>query len=278
MTKKRKITELYENDPKALEGERLLIRVKGKLYDVTNEKESNSIGVNPDLQKIREIMKREGVDSYTDIHQHPYNKDFILNCLGSIPSPVDFFSFLVDDDIKTMMIAQQNPETGEIGGYYVFRKSRKTKKSNVKKTDYIKEELKDIKKQEEIFKSNPYLHKIANDVQDYQKAVGSFNTTNPGDRKDAIEEIAKKYHLKVKFIPEPGYKFKDGTGFFKEGLESKVGAFIGISGILASIFFLSSNITGNVIGNMTHLTSNLIGGILFVIGVAGTFFYFKKRR
>ena len=278
MQKKRKITEMWEASSKALKSERVVIRVKGRLYNVTNEKESNSIGAEPNLSKIRKIMKKEGVNSYTEIHQHPYSEDSPIQIYGSIPSPKDFFGFLINDNVKTMIISQQNRNTGEIGGHYVFRKTRKTKKSDFRMTDYGREELFDAKKSEEIFRSNPYLSEIASDVRSYEKAIGSFGTTYPKGRKEAMEEMAKKYHLKVKFIPEPEYKFKDGTGFFKEGLESKVGAFIGISGILASIFFLSSNLTGNVISNMTNLTSNLIGGILFIIGIAGAFFYFRKRR
>jgi len=47
-------------------------------------------------------------------------------------------------------------------------------------------------------------------------------------------------------------------------------------GIVLSIFFLSSNITGNVIG-LNQISSNWIGGILFLIGLVGAFTYFKRR-
>ena len=40
---------------------------------------------------------------------------------------------------------------------------------------------------------------------------------------------------------------------------------------------LSSNITGNVVGNLNQTSSNWIGGILFIVGLFGVFFYFRKR-
>ena len=49
-----------------------------------------------------------------------------------------------------------------------------------------------------------------------------------------------------------------------------------IIGIIGGIFFLSSNITGNVIG-LNQTSSNWIGGVLFLIGLVGAFAYFKKR-
>lgn len=44
---------------------------------------------------------------------------------------------------------------------------------------------------------------------------------------------------------------------------------------IPSIFLLSSNITGNIISNLTHEISNIIGGILFICGLAYLLFYFK---
>ena len=68
MIKKRKITQAFENNPEMLKGERCFIRVKGKLYDVTR---TNTLyTVESDIQKIKEIMQHEGVNSYTMIHQH----------------------------------------------------------------------------------------------------------------------------------------------------------------------------------------------------------------
>ena len=42
-----------------------------------------------------------------------------------------------------------------------------------------------------------------------------------------------------------------------------------------NLVFNGVSLTGNVIGNST--TSNLIGIILFLIGIIGAFFYFKRK-
>jgi len=76
---------------------------------------------------------------------------------------------------------------------------------------------------------------------------------------------------------------KDVEGFkkyikkSKDTLENKVisGMFIFI--FLASIFFLSTNITGNTIGNITESGSKFIGIILFLLGISGFFIYRKLR-
>lgn len=50
-----------------------------------------------------------------------------------------------------------------------------------------------------------------------------------------------------------------------------------IIGIFGALLLLSSNITGNSISNLNQTTSNWIGGILFIIGLAAAFVYFRRR-
>ena len=61
------------------------------------------------------------------------------------------------------------------------------------------------------------------------------------------------------------------------GLEKAVGATTAIIGFIAGLFFLSFNITGNVIG-LSQASSSWIGIILFLIGLIGAFIYFRKNR
>ena len=49
-----------------------------------------------------------------------------------------------------------------------------------------------------------------------------------------------------------------------------------IIGILGGLFFLSSNMTGKVVG-LSQNYSNGIGASLMIIGLIGTFFLMKKR-
>ncbi|MDP3026730.1 MAG: hypothetical protein Q8N63_03405 [Nanoarchaeota archaeon] len=55
-------------------------------------------------------------------------------------------------------------------------------------------------------------------------------------------------------------------------------AITSIIGIVGGIFFLSPNLTGNVIGNITNPTSNIIGVTLLIVGLIGSFFWFRSRR
>jgi len=70
---------------------------------------------------------------------------------------------------------------------------------------------------------------------------------------------------------------KEGKREKPSRLERNVGGVTTIIGVLTSLFFLSSNLTGNMISNLSLKNSNIIGIIFFFIGVAGGFFYFRNR-
>lgn len=68
-------------------------------------------------------------------------------------------------------------------------------------------------------------------------------------------------------------KFGVHTG----GLENAA-ATASIVGVLGGIFFLSANITGNAIANMTNSTSNFLGAGLLIIGLVSGFFWIKGKK
>ncbi len=73
------------------------------------------------------------------------------------------------------------------------------------------------------------------------------------------------------------YEFeKNELGIRKRRKPSKLEGELAIIGIAGAIFFLSSNITGNVIGNLTNSTSNIIGAGLLVVGLIAGYFWLKK--
>src|SRR3989344_5982933 len=51
---------------------------------------------------------------------------------------------------------------------------------------------------------------------------------------------------------------------------------ITIASFLGVLYFLSPNITGNVVG-INNVYSNWIGGVLFIVGLVGVFIYFKFK-
>ena len=59
-------------------------------------------------------------------------------------------------------------------------------------------------------------------------------------------------------------------------MEKRVSLAFSIAFLMASLFFSSLNLTGNVIGE-SHLTSsNLLGGVLFLVGTIAAFYYLRK--
>ncbi len=61
------------------------------------------------------------------------------------------------------------------------------------------------------------------------------------------------------------------------GLEDKAAVAAAVVGLIGGVFFLSSNITGNVIGNLNQTATNGLGVVLFIIGLVGAFAYFKRK-
>jgi len=61
------------------------------------------------------------------------------------------------------------------------------------------------------------------------------------------------------------------------GLERGVTSIIAIAGVLGGIFFLSSNITGNAIANVSQNSSNILGIVLLVVGLVAGFFWIKNK-
>lgn len=63
------------------------------------------------------------------------------------------------------------------------------------------------------------------------------------------------------------------------GLEYKLAsAVISVSVLVASIFFLSMSLTGNVVGEISIDSSRIIGVILFICGLVFSFVYLKGRK
>jgi len=119
----------------------------------------------------------------------------------------------------------------------------------------------------------------------HQNALGPEYGYGPGyripgdvsfiDRKGQIVHVHRKYHDLSKGKRRP-WTAKEERGY-DGGLANKTFAILGIAGILAGLFFLSSNITGNAIGNFNQTSTNLTGGVLLVIGLIGAFAYFRKK-
>lgn len=68
-------------------------------------------------------------------------------------------------------------------------------------------------------------------------------------------------------------KMRQGRG----DLTSRLSSVIAIVGVLGGIFFLSSNVTGNAIADLTTKTTSFLGAGLIIIGLVAGLFWVKKK-
>lgn len=61
-------------------------------------------------------------------------------------------------------------------------------------------------------------------------------------------------------------------------LWEKICIVLAIGSFFCSFIFLSGRITGNTILDASFKTSNIIGALLFIVGVVASFFYFERRK
>ena len=81
------------------------------------------------------------------------------------------------------------------------------------------------------------------------------------------KNIGSKYKIPVRFMINEGKEELTNISPKKQKLEQKISGTIAIISLIGSLFFLGSNITGNIIGNLTKTNSNWTGIILLSIGL-----------
>jgi len=106
--------------------------------------------------------------------------------------------------------------------------------------------------------------------EDYNALTGRI-VKHPDQRK-----LAKELVKELKYIgKESGQELNKDL---KDSLEKKVLGIIGVVCIGLGLFFSSSIIIGNVIGNTGNSSFNLVGIISLVIGLIAGLFWIKKRK
>lgn len=90
------------------------------------------------------------------------------------------------------------------------------------------------------------------------------------------EQITNKYHIPVRFFEGN----RSTTQPYKRSypLETRVLSIITIFGLGAAVFFLSSNLTGNAIADLTTKTTSFIGAGLLIVGLVAGFFWVRSRK
>ena len=202
---------------------------------------------------------------YMRLHTHPYGSE---ESSAGLPSELDVKMFLyAGRSIKSAAVAQQDPGTKKVLGYTILRR---TKNTPILIREYAARFNKKLGKRKYCD-----VKELNTDLNEYGDELQGFYA------RDAIDDFANKYNLNVKFLPAKGYEMSRIRGTFypkkeTKNLETKVGWILGIIFTL-SILFVSFNMTGFAIANLSVKTSNFIGVGLFILGVVGSCFCFRKR-
>ncbi|MDO8517410.1 MAG: hypothetical protein Q7S33_04790 [Nanoarchaeota archaeon] len=273
MVKKKKLspTEFIESLPQGRE--HVLAKLPRKeIVNISKEGSSKRNSVIQDDYKRWEVAH---YGSYANIHTHPTErKGFFGRIISEIlvdepdilPSSTDLDGFIRTIREKTAFIGVRDSETGEVRGYQVIKKTDKTPSITPAYSEWKE------------FNTN-----LEKDLAVYHKILKkSTLNENPKEAAKAFDDFAKKYHLQHRVISAEGYEpSSDRTTFVRKnygGNLEKTALAVSMIGILGGIFFLSSNITGNAIGNLTISTSNIFGAVLFVIGLVSGFFCLRGKR
>jgi hypothetical protein len=85
--------------------------------DITDYSRSNEKETYPDKTRLASLLRPDV--RFTHIHTHPHDPT---------PSVEDLKVFMLSDDIRTMVIAARNPQTGKVERYNVIKKTKATPK------------------------------------------------------------------------------------------------------------------------------------------------------
>ncbi|MFA5174454.1 MAG: hypothetical protein WC438_04710 [Candidatus Pacearchaeota archaeon] len=142
--------------------------------------------------------------------------------------------------------------------------------------DYYKEKYPEGKTQQETEEYIMKLFSHRNDITAHQRPYyfASILDLDKIDLKELYELDDKEVRLRF-FRKDAKYDLnKSSEGKVKRlSLEGKV---ISIIAIGIGLLFLSNNLTGNVISNLNKTNSNILGAVLFIIGLIGLLISNKK--
>jgi hypothetical protein len=129
------------------------------------------------------------------------------------------------------------------------------------------------------YEKRPFVRKAVadayfHDIHQRSTPSNSSHSENRDEIEGYLEKNARAELLRHKYEFNQGAKRATGM---RKNLEGKL-PIIGLSFAgLFGIFFLSANITGNVIFGLSQGTSNLVGGVIFFLVILGIIYFFKKK-
>jgi len=110
------------------------------------------------------------------------------------------------------------------------------------------------------------------DARGFDPTKGRFRNMSFIDRYGDVVLPSQDYPGKRKPYQSDQPSYDDGRRFRRNY------GFIALVGLLGSIFFLSSNLTGKVVADLTIQTSSFLGASLLIVGLIAGFLFFKNRK
>jgi hypothetical protein len=121
----------------------------------------------------------------------------------------------------------------------------------------------------------------------YMSAIETYSGDNPKQdtpveaqfrkycalKNEEAKKLQQKKESELREMLEDGHFLAHSSNAMRRPIEFS----IAVISLIVGIFFLSPNLTGNVIGNITNSTSNIIGAVLLLVGIVGAFFWFRNR-
>lgn len=144
------------------------------------------------------------------------------------------------------------------------------------KWKYVKSGF-DISQTYNLDHASDYIDKrgeLAEKMGDYQRAIKLYEQAEKLNEKAQRKGSGSWTPIHSK---EDIQKLREKTRKNKT-LEHTVTSILAIFGLGIGIFFLSSNITGNAIAEMTTKTTSFLGAGLIIVGLVAGFFWLKNRK
>ncbi len=231
--------------------ESMYLKFPGEWVEDITERGS-PFSADANIKKVFKMYKRNVGKRGRWTHNHPTYR-FLSYWSGPVPSETDFKTFLKNNLFETMTVAQNNPFTGKVEGYFIAMKTKETPKNNI------------------IW--NPFESSLLSIPQ--YLGIGT---------KHYLDYFSKKYNLKYRFVPAKGYELNKAGNAFKpvrkkdlESISKSPLPVLAVASFLLSFYFSFNQITGFSILNSNLSSSGLIGIFFFLAGLVVTFFYLKKK-
>jgi len=130
----------------------------------------------------------------------------------------------------------------------------------------------------DLYKLSVYLNR----ARLYSDARGSaLNPVGYQEAKDAAEEAFELAQRHRKTLEEKVSKAEGQLKRNKKDYESRLEVYskaAAIIGIIGAGIFLSSNITGNAIADLSSNTTSWVGGVLLAVGLVAGFFWLRRKK